>query len=104
EHRLNLVHRDDICAAVWAVFGAAPVVANEIFNVADDGPATKAEIAAWLAAQLGTAPPHFTGAATGERRAATPDRVIANVKLKEMTGWQPRYRTFREGYEKILSS
>ncbi len=61
DYHLNLIHRDDIVAVVWAAFGAPPMVANEIFSVADDGAALK-EISAWLAARLGRPAPRFTGA------------------------------------------
>ena len=101
DHHLNLAYRDDIAAAVWAAWGAAP--GAHVFNVADDGAATKGEVVAWLAARLGVAVPGFSGAPAGGRRAVTPDRIIANAKLKAALGWRPAYPTFREGYEKILS-
>lgn len=103
DHRLNLIYRDDIVAAVWAAFGAAPAVANGVFNLADDAAATKAEIVSWLAARLGVAAPRFTGEPAAGRREATPDRVIANAKAKAVLGWRPAYPSFHEGYEKILS-
>lgn len=103
DHRLNLIHRDDICAAVWAAFDAPPAVRDEIFNVADDGAAAKGEIAAWLAARLGVPPPRFTGEPAAGRRGVTPDRTIANDKLKAVLGWRPAFPTFREGYENLLS-
>jgi nucleoside-diphosphate-sugar epimerase len=103
DYHLNLIHRDDIVAAMWAVLGAPPLVANEIFNVADDNAASKAEITAWLAAQLGVSAPRFTGEPAAGRRTVTPDRIIANTKLKTRLGWQPRYRSFREGYANLLS-
>lgn len=103
EHRLNLIYRDDIAAAVWAAFAAPPTVANEIINLADDGAAPKSEIAAWLAERLGVPPPRFTGEPTAGRREVTPDRVIANAKARRVLGWRPAWPTFREGYEKILS-
>ncbi len=104
DYHLNLIHRDDIVAAMWAALGAPPSVANEIFNVADDGAAAKGEIVAWLAAQLGVPAPRFTGGPAAGRRAVTPDRVIANTKLKTRLGWQTRYPTFREGYREILTA
>lgn len=104
EPHLNLIHREDICAAIWAAFGAAPEIRDELFNVADDGAATKGEITAWLARQIGVPPPRFTGEPTAGRRAVTPDRIIANAKLKAMLGWRPRYPSFREGYTAILSA
>lgn len=103
DYRLNLIHCDDICAAVWAAFGAPTTVANQIFNVADNGAAPKAEIAAWLAKRLGIPAPRFTGEPAQGRRTVTPDRVIVNDKLKTVLGWRPIFPSFREGYEKILS-
>jgi nucleoside-diphosphate-sugar epimerase len=102
DYHLNLVHLEDIGAVVWAAFGAPPEVRNEILNVADDGAATKAEITGWIAAQLSLPPPRFTGEPAAGRRAVTPDRVIANAKLKTLLGWAPRYPTFREGYAALL--
>lgn len=103
-HRLNLAHRDDIVAAILACFAAPPAVAGGIFNVADDHPAPRAEVAAWLASKLGLPPPSFDpGAATGRRRPETPDRVIRNGRLKAALGWQPQYPNFRAGYASLLS-
>lgn len=103
EHHLNVIHRDDIVSAIAACLTAPTALANEVFNVADDGQARKSEITAWLACELGLPPPRFSGLPSGGRRAVTPDRVIANRKVKSMLGWQPRYPTFREGYAKLLS-
>lgn len=103
EHRLNLAHRDDICAAIWAGFCAPASVPGGIFNVADDQPGTKAELAGWLAGRLGLRPPRFDAAIASRRRAAVPDRVILNAKLKAQLGWRPVYPGFREGYENLLS-
>ena len=101
EAHLNLAYRDDIVAAVRAVFTVAP--GGHVFNVADDGAATKAEMVTWLAARLGLPTPPFTGAPAGGRRTVTPDRIILNAKLKAVTGWRPSCPSFRDGYEKILS-
>jgi nucleoside-diphosphate-sugar epimerase len=102
-HRLNLVHRDDIVGAVAACFTAPPGVGGGIFNVADDAPAPKAEVVAWLAAQLGVAMPRFTGEPAGGRRAVTPDRIIVNRRCREVLGWRPAYPSYREGYATLLS-
>lgn len=102
-HHLNLIHRDDIVSAVAACFSAPESIANEVFNVADDGQARKSEIVSWLAGELGLPAAHYSGGASGSRRPVTPDRVIANGKLKSMLGWRPRYSTFREGYANLLS-
>lgn len=103
DHRLNLVHRDDAAAAVWATFGAAAGIGNEVFNVADDGAAPKSEVAAWLARRLGVPAPTFTGAPAAGRGDVTPDRVVANDRIKRVLGWAPRYASFRDGYENVLA-
>ena len=102
-HRLNLIHRDDARAAIWACFAAPSGIRHEIFNVADDAPAPKLEVTAWLAARLGLPEPRFTGEPVSPRRGLTPDRVIRNAKLRAVLGWRPRFPSFREGYENILS-
>jgi nucleoside-diphosphate-sugar epimerase len=108
DHHLNLIYRDDICAAIWSTLmrNGRDVVApdGEIFNVADDGAAPKAEIVNWLAGKLGLSEPVFSGVAAVGRRAVTPDRVIDNTKIKSVLGWRPRYPSFREGYAAILGA
>ena len=99
---LNLIHRDDACGAIWAALGAPAALGAEVFNVADDGAATRAEVTAWLAAQLGLPAPRFTGEPAGGR-APVPDRLIANAKLKAALGWRPQYPSYREGYASLLS-
>ncbi len=110
-HRMNLVHRDDACGAAWACFAAPTVVRDEIFNVSDNAPAPRAEVAAWLAARLGRACPEFgvTGGAApatganpfgGRRRA--PDRTIVAEKIRRVLGWAPRFADFRAGYEEMI--
>lgn len=103
DRRLNLVHRDDICAAIWRCFHAPSEVGGGIFNVVDDEPSRRAEIAAWLAGRLGLPEPVFDANLPGRRRAAMPDRIVRNHKLRASLGWRPRYRSYREGYETLLS-
>jgi len=104
DHHLNLIHRDDIAGAVWAALAAPAEAKGGVFNVADDGAAPKAEVIRWLAGRLGATAPDFSGAPAPGRRAVTPDRVIANDKLKCVLGWRPLYPTFREGYAAILGA
>jgi nucleoside-diphosphate-sugar epimerase len=103
EHRLNLAHRDDITAAIWSCFSAPVTIADQVFNVTDDAPAPKREVAAWIATQIAVAAPRFTGQPAEGRRAITPDRVISNAKIKNILGWKPRYPDYRAGYRSILA-
>jgi nucleoside-diphosphate-sugar epimerase len=98
DRHLNLIHRDDICAAIWAAFAAPAAIGHLVFNVADDGAATRAALADWLAARLGRPPPHFTGEPSTGGRHVTPDRIVVNERLKATLGWRPRFPTFREGF------
>ncbi len=102
ETRLNLVHRDDIVDAMEAVW-ARGAAGAEVFNLADDGAATKGEVVAWLAERLGVAMPRFTGRPAGGRRAVTPDRVIDAGRARAVLGWRPAHPTFREGYAEVLA-
>ncbi len=102
-HRLNLAHRDDIAAAIWTALQSERVGPREIYNVADDAAATKAEVVGWLAQRLGLPVPRFVGGAENSRREKAPDRVISNARLKRELGWRPEFPDFHAGYEKILS-
>ena len=105
EHRLNLIHRDDIEAAVWSIWRTATASGEGLlFNLADDAPTPKAEVAAWLAHRLGLEPPSFSETPTPGRRGLVPDRVILNHRIKSRTGWSPRYPSFREGYAPLLGA
>lgn len=97
---LNLVYRDDIVDAMEAAWGAGR---DGVYNVADEGAATKGEVVAWLAERLGVAAPRFTGLPAGGRRAVTPDRVIDAARARAELGWRPAHATFREGYAKVLA-
>ncbi len=105
EVHLNLIHLDDIVAALWAVAARRETIRETVavFNVADDGAALKAEVVAWLAARLGVPAPAFSGIPAGRRQRMTPDRIVLNTRLKRDCGWQPRYPTFREGYAAVLA-
>ncbi len=102
QDHLNLIHRDDICTALWAALTAPASIQNDVFNVADDAAATRDEITCWLAVRLGVPPPRFSEAPAGGRRTLTPDRIIANTRLKQVLGWQPAFPSFREGYAALL--
>lgn len=104
EPHLNLIHRDDVVAAILACLEAALTVADLALNVADDGAARKGEIVAWLAHRMLVPPPGFTGFPAVGRRAVTPDRIIANDRIKSVLAWRPRYPSFREGYAAILNA
>lgn len=104
-HRLNLVHRDDIVSAICAAL--EPKVtseAYEVFNVVDNGPVSKTEMVEWLARRLGLPFPGFSGEAVPGRRPDPPDRVVSNAKIRTNLGWTPTFPDYRSGYEAILGA
>ncbi len=106
-NRLNLVHRDDVLATILDCLVAPTGVANEIFNVSDGQPATKREVVAWLAQQLGRAAPGFDGLQPPSARRGgepVPDRFISNAHLRACLHWRPRFPSFREGYRALLDA
>ncbi len=104
DHVLNLIHRDDIVAAIVAALGAPPAVGSTIFNVVDDSPTPKKDVVSWLAEQLRLAAPGFSGVHASVRRAAGLNRSVSNEKIKRELGWAPRYSDYRAGYRAILQS
>lgn len=93
---MNQIHRDDVASALRFLGerGAAG-----IFNVADDRPVRQGEFYAWLAGRLGLPPP-AAGPGAPSRRGFT-DKRVCNRKIRAL-GWEPRYRSFEEGYVDTL--
>jgi nucleoside-diphosphate-sugar epimerase len=105
EHRLNLVHRDDIVGAIMGCLQAPASVGSSILNVADLAPAHRADVVRWLAAQLNIPAPGFDGSATARRAGAPmPDRIISSAKIQRELGWQPKYPDYRAGFGQILAA
>ena len=99
------VSHDDAAAAVVAAL-ALPTGA---YNVADDEPLRRREMAALIAAGLGVAPPRplpgwlvkLTGS-LGELMSRSVR--ISNRKLRAASGWAPRWPSLREGWPAMLQS
>ena len=92
---INMIHRDDVVSAILAAMDLTP----SIYNVADDEPVTQRAFFEWLAKRLDKPMPP-EGESVSRKRVATNKRVH-NAKLKA-AGWQLRFPTFREGYEKLI--
>jgi 2-alkyl-3-oxoalkanoate reductase len=102
----SFVHIDDAAAAtVLAVEGGAPGV----YNVVDDDPAPVSEWLPHLAACLGARPPRhlpvwFARLAAGEAGVSmmTQIRGASNAKARALLGWEPVWRSWREGFRFAL--
>lgn len=104
EHRLNLVHRDDVVAAILACLAAPAAGAGGVFNLSDGHPGTREEVVTWLARRLGRPVPVFDASSPSGRRggAGVPDRLIVSERIRRELGWQPCHPSYREGYAAIL--
>jgi nucleoside-diphosphate-sugar epimerase len=104
-HRMNIIHLDDICSALWACLGASPEIRDNVFNLSDNAPATRAEVADWLATRLGRDHPVFDdtlGTAADGRRRRAPDRNIVADKIQRVLGWRPIHADYKSGYAGLL--
>src|SRR5918912_4099365 len=100
---ISSVSHDDAATAVVAALGARA----GIYNVADDEPLRRREFFDALAAALGVRPPKLPPAwlahvawPLGPTLARS--LRISNRKLREETGWGPKYRSVREGWRALV--
>jgi nucleoside-diphosphate-sugar epimerase len=96
---VSSIHVVDAAAAVVAALGAPAGT----FNVVDDEPLTKREYATAVAAAAGTAMwvrgPGRAAKLFGDRLTSlTRSLRVSNARLRNTTGWEPRYPSAREGW------
>lgn len=101
---ISSISHDDAAAAVVAALNA-PAGA---YNVSDDEPVTHAIFFGSLAEALKLGPPKFVPdwtmplfGAVGPTMARS--QRISNRKLKQATGWGPRFASVREGWPETLA-
>jgi len=93
------VSHDDAARAVTAAL-ALPAGA---YNVVDDEPVQREEFFRSLSAALGVPPPRLLPAWTAYLFGSMGEMLarslrISNKKLKELSGWEPVYKSVREGW------
>ncbi|MFM1944622.1 MAG: hypothetical protein RI897_3604 [Verrucomicrobiota bacterium] len=98
---MNMVHRDDIVGAVMAVLERGRE--GEVYNVCDDEPVQYGDFVTWLARRMGLpVPPYAVEESLVRRKRGLTNKRVSNRKLREELGWEPRYSSYREGYEQLL--
>lgn len=104
DYRMNMIHLDDILAAILAALGGKAV--SGVYNVSDDKPEKKEVVLAYLAKQLGLPKPEFDPAnippRLQRRGGRMPDRSISNQKAKSQLGWTLSYPSYKEGYTALI--
>ncbi len=98
----SFLHVDDAAAATVLAVEAGP---PGVYNVVDDEPASVAEWLPYLADCLGARPPRHVPAwlarfAIGEVGVSMMTRIrgSSNAKAKRDLGWEPVWRSWREGF------
>ena len=99
----SFVHVDDAATATLAAIDRG---ASGAYNVADDEPVRREVYAGTLATLIGARPPRFPPTwitpLFGVARALARSQRISNRKLRDETGWRPRYPSAREGLAATL--
>lgn len=97
----TVIHLDDAAAAVVAALD----VPAGVYNVVDDRPLTRRQHAAALAAAVGVPalrlPPAFL-ARLGKLQAVGRSQRVSNARLREVSGWRPRFPSAAEGWAEIV--
>jgi nucleoside-diphosphate-sugar epimerase len=101
------VHLDDAAAATVA---AVEHGRRGVYNIVDDDPAPVAAWLPYLAEQVGAKPPRHVPVWLGRLAAGevgvsvmTQIRGSSNAKAKRELGWQPSWRSWREGFREGLT-
>jgi nucleoside-diphosphate-sugar epimerase len=102
----SFLHLDDAAAATVAALDRG---APDTYNVVDDDPAAESEWVPYLAELVGAKPPRripvwLARIAAGEVAVSmmTQIRGSSNAKAKRELGWEPRYRSWRDGFSEAL--
>ncbi|MGO8699881.1 MAG: SDR family oxidoreductase [Limisphaerales bacterium] len=95
ERYINMIHRDDVVAALAAALKSGRV--GEIYNAVDDEPVPQIHFFRWLSETLGKNMPPFA-TEEGPRKRAVTNKKVSNRRLRMELGCALRYPTFRQGY------
>jgi nucleoside-diphosphate-sugar epimerase len=107
---VSFIHIDDMAAAVTAATLCEEPLDGEILNIVDDEPVRFRDLLDFLSGRVGRQPPGGAprwllrlaiGKAVGDTLLAS--LRVSNARAKERLGWEPRFPTYREGYDQILA-
>jgi len=99
---LSSVTTDDAASAVVAALGAP----SGVYNVADDRPLRRSELASALAEALGTDPlrlPSGTSDLSQDLSMMLRSQRVTSQLFKTLTGWQPRMPSAWEGWRFVIA-
>jgi len=108
ERWMNMVHRDDLVAAILAALERGRPGA--VYNISDGASCTEAAFYEWLGRRLGRpslAESPGSGVspgspAPGRRGRGQANRRIVAERARRELGWEPGHPDFRSGYEEVI--
>jgi nucleoside-diphosphate-sugar epimerase len=94
---LNMIHRDDLISIISAALERG--MPGEIYNAADNAPASQLEFFTWLAAELKRPlPPRIAADTEVWRKRGVTNKRVSNAKLRTELKYEFQYPDFRAGY------
>ena len=96
----NRIHRDDCAGMIKHILGlesAAP-----LYLGIDNEPASRDEVLAWIAENMGTGPLDHLEASERPQRKRPGNKRCKNTKILE-SGYTMRYPSYREGVKSLLT-
>lgn len=102
----NRVHVEDAAAGIVASLHAPSP--GRAYNLADDDPSSMEDVLLAAAERMGIPPPPETSlddpsVSEAMRGFYLDSKRVSNARAKAELGWRPRYPTWREGLEALLS-
>jgi nucleoside-diphosphate-sugar epimerase len=94
---LNMIHRDDLIGIILAALERG--TPGEIYNAADNEPATQLKFFEWLAAELNQPLPAGVAAEVEVwRKRGVTNKRVSNAKLRAELNYKFQFPDFRAGY------
>lgn len=102
----NRIHVDDAAAGILA--SMARPSPGRAYNLVDDDPSSMEDVLLAAADRMGLPPPPETslddpGVSEAMRGFYLDSKRVSNARAKAELGWRPRYATWREGLDALLS-
>jgi len=101
ESVVNRFHRDDCAGALLHL--ACLDSPDRVYLGVDDAPASRREVLAFIAAEVGAPPPRAVPRPSEPRRRAMTHKRCSNARLVA-SGYRLRYPTYREGYRSLIEA
>ncbi len=103
----NRVHVEDVISGLFASMQRPHP--GGIYNLTDDAPCPANEVIAWVANSLHMPLPDPVEAydpsiSENMRRYYRDNKRVSNARAKAELGWRPRYPSYREGLEPLISA